>query len=355
MPRIDPRPDHALLVRVLRDPELLRTLSPERLASLMDAAQGARLLGWFIARADAMGVPAGAPEWLNDRVISARALVAEYDRALRWEMNRLVRALGGTSLLWVLLKGSGYLAAGLGPGKGRRVADVDILVAKAQVAATEQHLRDHGWEFAEMDDYDVRYYREWMHESPPMIHGDRGSIVDVHHAILPTTSRLKPPTEQLLERSREVMPGLRVLCPSHLILHAAAHLFHDGEVAGAIRDLVDLRGLLDDLGAEPGFWSDFQHEAGELDLRRPAFYAIRYAHRWLGAPVPPEVLAQISAWGPAPPVLALMDGLVWQTLFGTSRATGAAAFALYVRSHWLKMPPLMLIRHLWHKAFFSPR
>ena len=25
-------------------------------------------------------------------------------------------------------------------------------------------------------------------------------------------------------------------------------------------------------------------------------------------------------------------------------------FAFYVRSHWLRMPPLMLARHLWTKA-----
>lgn len=28
---------------------------------------------------------------------------------------------------------------------------------------------------------------------------------------------------------------------------------------------------------------------------------------------------------------------------------------LYVRGNWLRMPPLLLARHLFHKAFLSPR
>jgi hypothetical protein len=45
-----------------------------------------------------------------------------------------------------------------------------------------------------------------------------------------------------------------------------------------------------------------------------------------------------------------MDRLVARTL--TSGADGGkwAASALYVRSHWLRMPPALLVRHLLRKA-----
>ena len=36
------------------------------------------------------------------------------------------------------------------------------------------------------------------------------------------------------------------------------------------------------------------------------------------------------------------------------RFDGAARFALYIRGNWLRMPPLLLARHLFHKAFISP-
>jgi hypothetical protein len=50
-----------------------------------------------------------------------------------------------------------------------------------------------------------------------------------------------------------------------------------------------------------------------------------------------------------------MDLLVERTLKGGAAATSrASAQALYIRSHWLRMPPVMLMRHLFHKAFLSP-
>lgn len=356
MARFDYRPDHAQLLRVLRSPDHLTALAPEQASAVMDAAEEARLLGWFVLHGESVGIPGRSPDWLVDRMIAARALVHEYDRSLRWEMNRLSRAFFDTDVCWVLLKGSGYLAAGLAPGKGRRVADIDILVSREQLPAAEQQLTLHGWEGAELDAYDQRYYRDWMHESPPMIHSERGSIVDVHHAILPLTGRLRPPTRRLLDRSVEASVGIRVLCPSHMVLHAAAHLFHDGEVAGAIRDLVDLEGLLRKFDEDPEFWPDFEAEAQALDLTRPAFYAIRYAHQWLGAPVPDTALRCMAAWGPSSPVLGLMDWLVKETLFSASgRASSLAALGLYIRSHWLRMPPGLLVRHLFHKAFLSSR
>jgi hypothetical protein len=49
-----------------------------------------------------------------------------------------------------------------------------------------------------------------------------------------------------------------------------------------------------------------------------------------------------------------MDVLVERTLQGR-RAVGsdASALALYIRSHWLRMPPLMVARHLLRKRLRS--
>jgi hypothetical protein len=174
----------------------------------------------------------------------------------------------------------------------------------------------------------------------------------LHHAILPRTSRLQPSTARLIDRAIEVRPGIRVLCPSHMVLHAAAHLFHDGEITGAVRDLVDLDGLLRHFGRDAGFWKDLAAEATALDLTRPAFYAIRYTSQLLDTPIPAETAAALTSWAPPAPVRGLMDALVRRTLPGTDeRGSRAAALALYARSHWLRMPPLLLARHLVRKAF----
>ncbi len=351
MARLDVSPDNQLLVRVLRDPQQLQTLSPEAFSRVIDASEQARLMGWLARQIDAGRLPAVRPSWLDDRLITVHALVGEYDRGVIWEVDRLARAFSGTGITWLLLKGAAYLAAGLPPGRGRRVADIDLLVHESQLPAAEAVLQQHGWEFASMDAYDERFYREWMHESPPMVHRERLSVVDAHHAILPRTSRLHPPTERILERAVEVAPGVRVPCASHLVLHAAAHLFHDGEIAGAIRDLVDLDGLLRVYTAQEGFWLDLFEEARRLDLERPVYYAVRYAALLLDTPVPDEVLRQFAVWGPSAPLRAVMDRLVRKAIHDPGGpGSSASTFALYVRSHWLRMPPLLLTRHLLRKA-----
>ena len=50
----------------------------------------------------------------------------------------------------------------------------------------------HGWLRMKIDPYDDRYYRVWMHEIPPLRHRERKTEIDLHHTILPRTSRLKP-------------------------------------------------------------------------------------------------------------------------------------------------------------------
>jgi hypothetical protein len=135
-----------------------------------------------------------------------------------------------------------------------------------------------------------------------------------------------------------------------MIVHAAVHLFHDGEISGAVRDLVDLDALLRRFDAEADFWPQLAADATALGVTRPVFYALRYAHRLLGTPVPAHLLAGTSAWAPPAPVRVAMDALVEATLGAGSRGAGLSAFALYVRSHWLRMPPIMLARHLTRKA-----
>lgn len=352
MPALNAAPDYALLARVLRDPAQMDRLDPNDFSRLLDAGQPARLLGWIVSQAERRSVPANGPAWLRDRLFSARALVDGYERAVRWEIDRLTRAFFGTGHIWILLKGAAYIAAGLPPGSGRRVADIDVLVPRHDLTAVERLLQEHGWEFPDIDPYDTRYYREWMHELPPMVHRDRKSIVDVHHAILPRTSRLTPASARLIERAETTAGGVAVLCPAHMVLHAAAHLFHDGEIAGAIRDLFDLDQLLRAFGSAPAFWRDFMTEADALDLTRPAFYALRFTERFFATPIPSELLGETKRWAPRSSVTRLMDALVARAIpVERRRQSASAVFALYVRSHWLRMPPLQVVRHLARKSF----
>ncbi len=290
--------------------------------------------------------------WLHDRSDNRRFPRPRLRAGLRWEIDRLQRAFLGTGQTWVLLKGAAYVAAGT-PAWQRTPRRRHRRHGSARAIWRESNriLCEHGWEIPEMDPYDTSVLpangctnsRQWS-----TVNAGRWSTCIMRFFL--RTSRLKPSSERLVGRSS--CNGVRVLCPSHMVLHAAAHLFHDGEIAGAIRDLVDLDQLFRWFGRDKAFWSDFGDEALALNLTRPAYYAIRYSREVFGTPIDEDVAAKTVDWGPAGIVRHVMDALVERSIAANSRiASSSSAFALYVRSHWLRMPPHQLIRHLTRKAF----
>jgi hypothetical protein len=352
-----------LLVEVLRDPARAEGLGLADWDLLLRQAANAGLaatLGCSLADAGVMeDVPPAARRHLEWAGVALRA----HQRAVRFEVDQIRRALAGLGLPLILLKGAAYALAGLPPAQGRIFSDVDILVPRERIGEVEAALMLHGWASTLDDPYDQRYYREWMHELPPMEHVQRGNTIDVHHAILPETARVRP-DPALLRAAAQPIPGsdkLWTLAPHDLVLHSAVHLFSEGETDHGLRDLLDLHRLLLHFGAAPGFWEALPARAVQLQLARPLFYALRYCSRLLGTPVPAATLAAAAAAGrPNAPLLALMDGIFLRSLVPqhpscADRLTPLAQGALYLRGNWLRMPPLMLARHLFHKAFISPR
>jgi len=239
---------------------------------------------------------------------------------------------------------------------GRVFADVDLLTDPARLDEVESTLERHGWRSEELSPYDQNYYRRWTHELPPMKHPDRDMEIDLHHNVLPRTARLKPPSALLLRASRPV-PGsrYRVLCNEDIVLHAMTHLTFADDLADKLRELVDIADLLRHFSTESDtFWASFLQRAEELDLRRPAYYGLRYAYRLLGVGVPAEVLEASGTWGPPAPVRQLMDWLVPRALYpyhpdSTHRHKELPRTLLYIRSHWIRMPPWLLAYHLAYK------
>lgn len=320
-------------------------------------ARNARLLGTLGFRFHEQGVLQKFPEDIQAQIRAEGAIVVENQRALRWEVNRVLHALKKTDEDVILLKGAAYIFAGLPPATGRTASDVDILVPKAHIGDVERALIEHGWESMKLDAYDQRYYRTWMHEIPPLCHRDRDVVVDVHHTILPETGRLHPDANELIE-SAVAIEGerLKVLAAEDMVLHSAAHLFQDGELNGGLRDLVDLDRLLRHFGADAAFGAALIERARTMDLERPLFYALRYCERWLETPVPDSS----SLETPSAATVSVMDALTSRALMPDGwepqpLAKQWARWLLYIRSHWLRMPPILLVRHLAIKAWMRAR
>lgn len=335
-----------VLYEVLADRERLARLTESEWDVFLAVADHARLLPRLAIEEQLRLSSLPLPGWVRDRLTSAAIRGRQYERDVCWEIDRIRRALATVDVDPVFLKGAAYIVAGLTCGVGRVVADVDILVAEQDLPRVEAALLTHGWQFEPLDSYDERYYREWMHELPPMRHRERGTMLDVHHRILPRTGRIHPPTDRLLSKV-VTAGGARILSPSHRLLHAAAHLFQDGEILGSLRDLTDIASL----SGDEAFWKETADEARILGLGRAAYYSVRYASRLSPRAFPDSALAAVAEWAPRRAVRALMDGLVETTLRKGSRMATPAGAALVARSHWLKMPTSLLLPHLWRKAW----
>lgn len=353
--------DKTLLIQVLRAGELAARLTPAQWDALIRQARHANLLGRIAENVFAQGMEASIPAAACAHLVAEKTLVAAQRASIHREVSLIEKALHELEMPVILLKGAAYLEADLPAASGRTFSDIDLLVPPERLREVESSLLLAGWQTTHLDPYDQRYYREWMHELPPMQHMRRQSVLDVHHTILPLTARLRPDANLLRQGARHLpqRERMHVLSPVDMVLHSMTHLFHNEEFSHSLRDLSDLDCLLRHFAQTPDFWSSLQQRATQLTLTRPLFYGLRYTHAILGTPVPDETLAASAAGAPPLWASGLMDAL-WRRvlrsrhpLAGYGRSA-VAEFLLYVRAHWLKMPLRLLLPHLAHKALRRP-
>ncbi|MDB5688412.1 MAG: hypothetical protein JWL91_288 [Sphingomonas bacterium] len=329
-----------LLARALTDPATTRVLNAAGWTALLTMARAEQLIGSLAFRLEGVDVPAAVGELLAD---ARRSAVQAQVQAL-WEAEMARRALAPRDVPVILLKGTAYSAAGLSAASGRAIGDLDILVPEARIGEVESALIAAGWEWVKEDAYDDLYYRRWMHELPPLIHRARDRMIDVHHTILPPTARPTPDAAALIAASLALPGGLRILSPADMVVHSATHLFADGDLAGGLRNLWDIDRLVRQFAERPGFWEELGGRAQLHQLLPAVARALRLARAIYATPVD---AALAGRWRVA-------DGLFRRRLlardgWGRERDRGLR-FGFYIRSHWLRMPPAMLARHLWTKA-----
>ena len=339
-----------------------------------------------VARAEALA--ATLAERLADAALPLEiaALFADLRTAAKvqqsaalWEAEMARRALEPAGVRFVLLKGTAYAAAGLPCAAGRQIGDLDIMVAREDLQRAEAALLAAGWDWVKSDPYDDAYYRNYMHELPPLIHKDRDRMIDVHHTILPLTHRATPDVEVLLKEARSSLTpfvssevetprkeaqahgpldfarGERegdflVLEPGAMAVHCAVHVIADGDLAGGLRNLWDMHSLLESgIAIDPDFGLHVMEEAAYHGLSAPVFQAIRLSRHLFDTTVPdydwPIITLSFA--------MTRSDHLFLRALTARDdwgRPTRPfTRLAFYIRSHWLRMPPLMLARHLWAK------
>ena len=347
----------AALVALLRAPDAAPALSLPQWDLLIRQARGANLLARLAVLIDEAGLLAAVPDRPRAHLEAERALAAKQVRDVRWEVTCIERALAETGVPIVLLKGGAYVMADLPPARGRIFADIDIMVPKQRIDDVERALLGAGWFFANTDGYDQRYYRAWMHQLPPLMHFSRGTLVDVHHTIVPETAHAAVGGRALLDATMPLggSDSLRVLSPADMVLHSVVHLFNEGEFGQGLRDVIDMGDLLSHFGAEPGFWPTLAARSAELGLERPLYYALTHLARLFDPPLPAGAAAIADAGRPPALHGAVMNALLARALRPdhpscSDALTPFARMALFVRGHALRMPPRLLVPHLLRKA-----
>lgn len=274
--------------------------------------------------------------WRSAKVRAKRDLVRN-----RFECDQLCQALEGTGIEPVLLKGAAYQKAGERAGQYRRSSDLDILVTKSELKPLEQALRRAGFEdhIATMNPYDQAYYRNYMHELPPLIHKDRRTLIDVHHALTPITARVRENTGEMIKKSVQVenMP-LRIFAPKDRFLHAALHNLYDDSFANPLRHMLDLYHIYQALSDQDR--KDLTDRAVTLNLTKPYLMAQRLLYQCFDIAPVGKIQNNLDFWMASVMYLCVKNG----------RTEGVPGFILYLRSHFLRMPIAMLMRHLSSKS-----
>lgn len=293
------------------------------------------------------------PHGLRDQLLASQRLADGLVTDVRREMAHIDTALKPLGTRVVYLKGAAYVAAELPPFRGRIFSDIDVLVGKAQLAEAEAMLMLGGWIAQPLSEYDRRYYREWSHEVPPMLHLQRGTTIDLHHSLVMPTCRVRVAVEKMISAAVAIpgMPNRYRLDDADLVLHAASHLLLNAEFDRGLRDLWDMDLLLRHFSTDkPDFPEQVLARAAEVGLAQVADQAFSLC-RWLfSTPVPAEASA-----GKGGVMWLLKNSIASRHPDTRSRWQGLADELLLVRELQLRLPARLLLRHLWHKAFGGER
>ena len=335
-----------ILVTALRDPTSTGALDAKGWTALLTIARAEQLIGTLANRLAEQEMPGLVAAILDD----ARTNAEYQKRTALWEADCARRALASYPGKVVLMKGTAYVAADLMAGQGRHIGDLDIMVAQDDLPQVEALLLgEGGWEWVKEDAYDDAYYRDHMHELPPMIHKERDRMIDVHHTILPMTARPRPNAAAMLEDAVQLPDGLHIFTPTDMVIHCAAHLIADGDLSGGLRNLWDLDQLVRQFSDDdPDFCLSLAEEAWRMTLSVAVNRALRLSHAIYGTPlksyIQPAKVHYKKIWSDKIFIKRLTARDEWGR--GSRKLI---RFCFFVRSHWLRMPPLMLARHLWTK------
>jgi hypothetical protein len=287
-------------------------------------------------------------------------LQSELIRAMRQKQQALyecrlidkhMREIGVTP---VFLKGAAYSISDSQVGHGRLYGDIDVLVKKQDIEKSKQVLLERGWFPQTLNDYDEMYYREWAHEIPPLTHLERGTVIDLHHNLVPPISGQAPDVSDFTQDVIETEDALTVFSPAAQTLHSAVHLFLNEDFAHGFRDLTDLHILFTTHRADTVYWERLIELAQASEFEKELQLAIRYCKSLLMTNIPEKYESRIYTLRKTN--FTLLDAMFNRVLLprhpkSDSYDRSFWELLAYMRGHFMKMPFPVLVKHLTIKSW----
>lgn len=350
-----------LLLEVTETPQKLNDLSIQQWEILIRYARNAKMLGTLAAwTKQYITSPSSLPDELTCLLEGEAVKSSSFQLVANWELDEIEHIFADSDFPIIVLKGGAYLRAKRPWHQGRRLSDVDLLISKQHIPEAEALLKRHGWTTdSKLSEYDEHYYRELSHELPPYKNPVRGIELDLHHNLIPPTSRIKFDANEVIERSiRLPNSRLSVLCDEDMFIHSAVHLLFNDELRGGIRDIVDMKSIAEyaikqsDSGSDNTFWQRLEARSRELKVTRPVYYAVSTLSHFFEQHS--QAITPFELHSPNILLKSIMEYSVRDTLapdINNAFKQGLPQLLLYIRSHWVRMPPLMLMKHLAYKAW----
>jgi hypothetical protein len=287
------------------------------------------------------------PSDVERHLISGKVYADKHHVGCFQELKELMGDLQTSSLYIVFVKGVAYKLRGLKFAQGRTFSDIDLLVPQSQFNDAVNALKNIGFVETTLNDYDRNYYLKWSHQYPPLFHYLRGTGVDLHHGIIPITSKTRISTDDYIQTSVQIA-GMPFYLPSdaYLFIHAVVHLFLQEEHHKIAKDLCELNELGRELSFNPGWSDDLWCAAEKSGTTEVVYIALTvlqhlFEHDWAV-----QVLQKFFGKKPTYIRLCWHKSILTRLLEPTTGlAYQFAALSWYCRGHLHKMGFFRLLRH----------
>ncbi len=322
--------------------------------SLIALCRQLGLLAVLADKVDSSNVCPNVWNRISTHLISAKLQVINQQKSVKWHIEKLVEN-NPDGIQFLVLKGAAYIFAEKSIAVGRTMTDVDILVTKSSLDNAEFWLFLNGYALINNDDYDDFYYRQWMHELPPFVNTTGGLTLDLHHNLLPITSKRFIEPQLLFDEASEVGPNLFRPCDADLIIHSAVHLLQDSVFNRTLRDLNDLYHLIEALVQHDKNTVKLIERAKTLRLEKDlakVFALLECVYQRKLSNIESDFVKQ-----------CLGESLIWRlerycyitmlqqpVLVDWTVKHHLSSWILFVKSHLIKMPLSLLIKHSYVKT-----